>query len=94
MVRKKDELLAKNQQKLEDLLRAERATADKELEATNLKETVLKLRGREEAAAAETAAYKRKNADLQLQLDQQTKLLHDSKQQLLFATEKASRLQQ
>jgi len=66
MVRKKDELLAKNQQKLEDLLRAERATADKQLEATNLKETVLKLRGREEAAAAEMAADKRKNADLRL----------------------------
>lgn len=60
-MRKKDELLTKNQQKLEEFLKNERQAIDKDHELRSLKDTVLKLREKEGSTAAEIQALKKKN---------------------------------
>ena len=53
LVRKKDELLTKNQQKLEEQLKSERVSVETELEFKSCKEAYLRLKGREEHLSAE-----------------------------------------
>jgi hypothetical protein len=69
IVRKKDELLTKNQQKLEEFLKSERVQLEKEQEVRTLKEAVARLRAKEEATTHETAGLKKKNAEFQQQLE-------------------------
>lgn len=91
IVRKKDELLTKHQQKIEELLKTEGRNNSLQHELNSIRESFLRLKQREELQTNQLAALRKKSSVLDEGLRDKEVQFRERQEALMFSEEKLRR---